>query len=153
MTYEACKQAYEAVLNRCNSRQRKFVENLVAGQSKAQAAREAGYGQRAGNYCNRTLKNDCVANALELGRKLAAMGAQTTAKWVRSVLREIVETADDSGSRIAALRELARIDGHYASERREVTASVELISANDLRPEELAGLAVLRHSDSLCGMH
>ena len=123
MTYDEVAEAYSAALDACNSRQRRFVEGLVQGRSQAESARLAGYARTSACHTSRMVKNGYVSRALELGRKMASMGASTKAEWVRSELRNIVETAEDNGSRISALRELAKIDGHYAPARREVSAS------------------------------
>ncbi len=134
-------------------KQRRFVEKVSEGVEVGKSAEQAGYSAAKGKMilklsATRTLRNEKVALYLGLLRERAARGAETTAEWVRSKLKEVIELAeraDDRTNMINALDKLCKIDGRYAALKVEQKTVVKIETTDDLSEAELLAIAGLKH--------
>lgn len=113
-------------MNKLTPRQEQFVENYVLCGNATEAARRAGYGERgAGVTATRLLKNANVLAAIDV---LRAANAERFALSRESVIGELLtaiavaKVQSNPQVVIAGWREIAKMCGFYAPEKRRVEA-------------------------------
>ena len=113
-------------MNKLTPRQEQFVENYVLCGNATEAARRAGYGERgAGVTATRLLKNANVLAAIDVLRAAnAERFALSREAVIEELLAAIAVAKDQSNPQvvIAGWREIAKMCGFYAPEKRRVEA-------------------------------
>lgn len=131
-----------------NPRQTRFVREYLIDRNASGAAARAGYSKRAaGQVGHVLLKNAEVAAAVRASEVRIAEEADISRRKVLDGLQEAIELArakSDAGAVIAGWREIAKLCGYYAPERREVRLSVSAAALQqeleDMSDEELLKL-------------
>lgn len=110
-------------------RQTRFVHEYLIDRNGAAAAVRAGYSQRtARQIAYELLTRPHIAAAVCEGEARIAADAQVTREKVLAELQEAIDMArlkGDPMAMIAGWREVAKLCGFYAPERKKVEISVE----------------------------
>jgi len=112
--------------NSLNPQQRKFVDNIILGMLQSQAARNAGY-KFPYKEARRLMRDEKVMAAIKEEQAKHEKVADISRKKVMDGLLETVQIAKDSQEPMAmvgAWREIARICGYYAPEKKQIDISV-----------------------------
>ena len=145
------RKNYAEAITVLSPKQLKLIEGMLAGKPKVVAGKAAGYALHKPDYnVIRALALPYMVKALALGREIASRGAETTAEWLRTELKDLMDKAkeeNDSQTVVACAREFAKIDGLYQAEQ------MKLMHANheggplqrDIDDTEWALLARLHH--------
>ena len=116
-----------AAVDNLSDKQRKYMDGLLRGETKAAAAVAAGYssGHKSANVTV-IARNPRFAYALSLSHEWASRGSQTTIEWIRTQHAKNIKDARAVGDLKVvnqSLKELAKLDDHYAPERVHHTGS------------------------------
>ena len=112
-----------------NARQTRFVQEYLVDRNGAAAAIRAGYSPRtARQIAYEILTRPDVAEAVGQGEAKLAAEAELSRAAVMKGLQEAIEIArlrSDPSAMIAGWREIAKMCGYYAPERKQVQLSVD----------------------------
>jgi phage terminase small subunit len=118
-----------------------LVQNILKGYPKSMAGREAGYNFNSMKQgVDRILKKPVVRERIDALRMELSRRAQTTQEDVLEGFKDAIndaKLAGDPGNQIAGWREIAKILGYYAPERKEV----EISHQHQQAQEQLASLS------------
>lgn len=107
-------------------KQRAFVENIIQGMQQTTAARAAGYAEPRIEAI-RLMKNAQVVEAVRHLQGKYEQAAKMTRKRVMDGLIEAVEMAKvqgEPGVMVQGWREIGKICGYYAAERKEISVNI-----------------------------
>lgn len=115
--------------------QRAFVENVLSGMPQGAAARAAGYAEDSASVtAAKLIKNPRVTNALQVLHRKHEKASQMTRKRVMDGMLEAIEMAKmqaDSGVMVAGWREVGRMCGYYAAEKKVIDINITAKRAVD----------------------
>lgn len=127
-------------------KQQSFVNDMLAGLTATQSARRAGFAFPSASGPAQ-MKNPRVLAAIAAEQQKMEKKADMTRKKVIDGLMEAVEMAKaqgDSASMVSAYRELGRLCGYYAAEKKQidvnVNGAVQVTQIEKMSDEELAKL-------------
>ncbi len=131
-----------------NEKQTRFVQEYLVDRNGAAAAARAGYSSRtARQQAYELLTRPDVAAAVQDGEAEIAVKANVTRSAVMQGLREAIELArsrSDASAMIAGWREIAKMCGYYAPERKCVELSTTGLAVRaeieEMTDAELANL-------------
>ena len=124
-------------------KQQHFVDAYSLDRNASRAARAAGYSKVSAKViASRLLTKVNILDALADKEKLMQRDLDMTRDRVINELREAVEAAklqNDPGAMVAGLREIGRMCGYYAPERKVITVgdTAESAQLRSLSDEEL----------------
>jgi hypothetical protein len=130
-------------------KQRIFVDALMRGQSQTMAARSAGYGQ-AHIEATRLMKKPKIHEAVAHLHRKHEKASQMSRKKVMNGLLESIEMAKvqaEPGVMVAGWREIGRMCGYYAAEKRVLDINITAKRAVD-QLESLSDAELLKMIDT-----
>ena len=113
--------------------QKQFVEGLLAGMPQTTAARAAGYSV-PNVEGTRLMNNPKVVEALQYLQRKYEKASQMTRKKVMDGMLEAIELAKiqgEAGVMVAGWREVGRMCGFYAAEKKEINVNITAKRAVD----------------------
>ena len=113
--------------------QRVFVNNILSGMPQTTAARAAGYGTPHVE-ASRMMRNPRIKEALQVLHRKHEKASQMTRKKVMDGMLEAIEMAKmqgESGVMVAGWREIGRMCGYYAAEKRVIDVNITAKRAVD----------------------
>lgn len=113
--------------------QKLFVEGLLSGMPQTTAARNAGYSV-PNVEGTRLMSNPKIINALEFLRRKYEQASNMTRKRVMDGMLEAIEMAKvqgEAGVMVAGWREVGRMCGYYAAEKKEINVNITAKRAVD----------------------
>lgn len=134
--------------------ERIFVESVLRGMSKTAAAAAAGFKDPAASG-KQIAGRPHVAAALEKARQISAQETGITRQKLNDMLMAAYYGAATAGEQIAAVRELAKLNGLYEAQKVAVTHKLEKANNEQelrrLPTEELVRLAQLPANNVIDG--
>jgi hypothetical protein len=115
------------------AKQKLFVENTLRGMPQTTAARAAGYAE-PGVEAVRLLKNDLIKESIAYLHRKHEKAAQMTRKQVMDGFKEAIDMAKvqaEPATMVSGWREIARMCGYYAPEKREINVNITAKRAVD----------------------
>lgn len=103
-----------------------FIENILAGMTQTLAARTAGY-NNPGVEGHRLMNSVSVKNALRYLHREHEKASRMTRKKVMDGMLEAIDMArlqGESGVMVAGWREIGRMCGYYAAEKKEISVNI-----------------------------
>lgn len=132
-----------------------FAYNMAIGMTQTQAARAAGYAQ-PGTEATKLLRMPNVVERITLEQKKFEVKADMSRQKVIDGLKEAIDIArlmSDPNAMVAGWREIARICGYYAPERKlidiTVSGATHISQITDMSDEELVKLIIEGESTRL----
>jgi phage terminase small subunit len=129
-----------------NEQMATFAYNMAIGMTQTQAARNAGYAF-PGTEGNRLMRVPEVIERITAEQKKFEVKADMSRQKVIDGLKEAIDiarTMSDPNAMVSGWREIARICGYYAPERKQlditVSGAVQISQIADMSDEELAKL-------------
>ena len=118
---------------RLTDKQRGFVHNVLRGMTQTMAARAAGYThpREAGS---KLIREPHVQESIRFLQGKYEKAAQMTRKKVMDGMLEAIEMAKiqgDPGVMVSGWREIGRMCGYYAAEKREINVNITAKRAVD----------------------
>jgi phage terminase small subunit len=107
-------------------KQKLFLEGILRGMPQTTAARAAGYANPS-MEANRQLKHPSMQEALQLMHRKHEKASHMTRKKVMDGMLEAIEmakTQSEPGVMVAGWREIGRMCGYYAAEKKEISVSI-----------------------------
>jgi phage terminase small subunit len=114
-------------------KQRAFIDNVLRGMPQTLAARTAGYAN-APVEGNRMMKNPKIREALQILHYKHEKASQMTRKKVMDGMLEAIDMAriqGESGVMVAGWREIGRMCGYYAAEKKVIDINITAKRAVD----------------------
>jgi len=115
------------------AKQKLFVDGMLRGMPQTTAARAAGY-NNAPVDANRLMKNPKVQESLQFLQHKYEKASQMTRKKVMDGMLEAIEMAKvqaEPGVMVAGWREIGRMCGYYAAEKRVIDVNITAKRAVD----------------------
>lgn len=113
--------------------QRRFVDNLLSGMPQTSAARAAGYATPHVDG-SRMMRSKTVREALQYLNRKHEKASQMTRKKVMDGMLEAIDMAKlqgESGVMVAGWREIGRMCGYYAAEKKVIDINITAKRAVD----------------------
>jgi hypothetical protein len=107
-------------------RQKIFVDAILHGQSQTMAARTAGFGA-PNQHAYRLMKDPKIIEALQQQHHKHEKAVQMTRKQVMEGMLDAIEMAKlqaDPGTMVNGWREIGRMCGYYAAERKIIDVNI-----------------------------
>jgi phage terminase small subunit len=131
-----------------NEKQARFAQEYLVDRNGAAAAVRAGYSSKTARQIgHKLLTHADVAKVVQKGEAEIAANAQVTREAVLNGFQEAIElgrSRADPGAMIAGWREIAKMCGFYAPERKQVELSAAGLAVRvrleDMSDAELANL-------------
>jgi hypothetical protein len=120
-------------LHTLTDKQKIFVDCLMRGNTQTMAARTAGYGQPAID-ANRLMKSPRIKGALTHMQKKYEKASQMSRKKVMDGMLEAIDMAkvqSEPGVMVAGWREIGRMCGYYAAEKKIIDINITAKRAVD----------------------
>jgi hypothetical protein len=114
-------------------KQRAFIDGILRGMPQTTAARSAGY-ENAAVEANRQMRNPKITEALRVLHHKYEKASQMTRKKVMDGMLEAIEMAKlqaDPGVMVSGWREIGRMCGYYAAEKKVLDINITAKRAVD----------------------
>jgi hypothetical protein len=137
-----------------NAKQARFAQEFLIDRNSAAAAIRAGYSSKTARQIgHRLLTHVDIANEVQKGEAEIAARAQVTRAAVLEGFQEAIElgrSRSDPSAMIAGWREIAKMCGYYAPERKQIELSTAGLAVRteieEMSDVELANLiAAAKH--------
>jgi hypothetical protein len=123
----------ENPLHNLTPQQRRFIDNMLKGQSQTVAARAAGYSFPASAAC-KLLGQANIQEGLRYLHKKYEKNADMNRKKVMDGFKEAIDMAKiqgDPATMVSGWREIGRMCGYYAPEKKEIDINITAKRAVD----------------------
>ena len=121
-------------------KERLYVESRAQGSPPEAAARVAGYKDAAAK-AQQLEADDKVITALQYYLRVQRHAEEYTRQDVANGIRDAIDVASTANEMISGWKEIGKLYGHYAPEKREVTHKKAPVE--QLTDEELAEMAAI----------
>jgi len=149
MAQSLTRQQYDLTIHGLTQQEELLVQNLLKGFPKSVAGREAGYNfKNMKQGVDRILAKPIVRERIDALRAELSRRAKISQEDVLEGFMDAIndaKLAGDPGNQIAGWREIAKVLGYYAPERKEIEISKKAAQAQEqlaaLPEEELLKIA------------